>query len=111
MNTPRRDWSPCHDRAFVEALVNDVREAAFNIMDLAGQGTFSPDPRDTSVRAWLISRRRCDGGTFHAVGLRIFGYWGQRLGQSREDKVLRAALAAAAAELHETGVSLEIVTD
>ncbi|HUT74378.1 MAG TPA: hypothetical protein VM221_06050 [Armatimonadota bacterium] len=90
--------------------VTDAREAAQLIMDLAGFGAIAPQfPEDKSVRAWLITRRTTDGGAFHAVGMRIFGYRsGDKLPNTRNGKAIKAAICAAAAECHETGFALEV---
>lgn len=73
-----------------------AKEAAQNMLDLAGFGTLCGIRR---VVAKVVTRHGA-AGKFQAVEIAICGYGrGMRLGRSREDKAIRAAIAAASAEV------------
>ncbi len=76
---------------------NAAKEAAQNILDLSGFGTLGGMSR---VVCKVITRHDTSARKFYCVRLAICGHSRSApLGQSREDKAIRAAIAAAAAEI------------
>lgn len=86
-------------------IAEAARDAAQTMLDLAGVGRYGTTPR---VRTRVVTRYKAGSTeTFDSIEIAICGYGrGDRLGQSREDKAIRAALATVAAAI--APLSLEI---
>jgi hypothetical protein len=73
-----------------------AKSAATNMLELAG---FGPVCGLARVRCW-VNTYTGPAGKYQSIGLAIMGHKrGDKLRNTREDKAVRAALAAAAAEV------------